>query len=218
MPSKIQHEIDKLRGILTSTSRLYTDSIASLSEKVTIIKENIFTINSKQDILNNKINSNTKKAQTALKQGRSFLTQKKSYYMSVPISFTGSVSNFGVLLDPDADESVSYPFVLPSDFISFKNLYIHYKGSATGSFVLDIRTYYASIGEAEDEHTENDLTNIITPPDDKIYRFKTAGLLQALKKGDTGSIYIKRDADHVSDTDFLDVTIMKVEFEYISET
>lgn len=44
MPSKMQHELNKVRGIVSATGELYTDNIASLNDKLIDLKKELLAI------------------------------------------------------------------------------------------------------------------------------------------------------------------------------
>ena len=73
MPSQLQHELNKIRGIVSSTGQVFTSSIASLSNSINIIKENIKCLDSEQDTIKNKLNKISEKSSTALKKAKASL-------------------------------------------------------------------------------------------------------------------------------------------------
>lgn len=139
-------------------------------------------------------------------------------WLGTPHYFTGGAEKYGIALDPDADELITYSFIVPMDFVSFSNLYVYYAGDvATNDVVLDITADYAATAEAQNVHSDSDTGNVITIADTNRQRFTTAGLLASIAANDVGVITVTRDANHASDTNTGDLVINGVLIAYTAD-
>ena len=139
-------------------------------------------------------------------------------FVSSPHILTGARDVWGVALDPDTDESVTYMFMPPKDFASFSKLYVYYSAAwGFNNWVLDVSVYYAAAAEPKTTHTNNDLANVIVVSDTDRQRFETSGLLGSLDIDDVVIVHINRDANHASDTNTADIIIHGVMIEYTAD-
>ena len=143
----------------------------------------------------------------------------REIWLSDPVHYSGALSTYGVLLDPDVDEDIKYSFKIPVGFVSIANIYVYYKASyvVNANVVLDIFAKYRNIGAAVGEHTDTDNGNVIAITDSNVHRFATSGLLVSASHDDTGIIWINRDANHANDTQNGNLTIIGVSIEYIAD-
>lgn len=139
-------------------------------------------------------------------------------WLGTPHYFTGAAEKYGIALDPDADELVTYSFPVLTDFVSFSNLYVYYAADITANnVVLDIASDYAAAGQAQNVHSDSDAANVIAIGDTNRQRFTTAGLLASIAAGDIGFITVTRDANHGSDDNTGDLVINGVLIEYTAD-
>lgn len=139
-------------------------------------------------------------------------------WLGTPHYFTGGAEKYGIALDPDADELVTYSFIVPEDFVSFDNLYVYYAADITANnVVLDISSDYATTGEAQNIHSNSDVANVIAIADTNRQRFTTAGLLASIAANDVGVITVTRDANHGSDDNTGDLVINGVLIAYTAD-
>lgn len=139
-------------------------------------------------------------------------------WLGAPHHFSGGAENYGIALDPDADEYATYSFALPMDFVSFSNLYVYYAADITANnVVLDIVANYGAAAEAQNVHSDSDAANVIAIGDTNRQRFTTAGLLASIAAGDIGFITVTRDANHGSDDNTSDLVINGVLIEYTAD-
>lgn len=139
-------------------------------------------------------------------------------WLGSPHHFSGGVENYGMALDPDVDEYATYSFALPTDFVSFSNLYVYYAADITANnVVLDIVSNYGVTGEAQNVHSDSDTTNVIAIGDTNRQRFTTAGLLASIAAGDIGFVTVTRDANHGSDDNTGDLVINGILIEYTAD-
>jgi len=142
----------------------------------------------------------------------------RSIWLSTAHKYTGTQDTYGYKLGPDADQALYYGFAVPKLFVSFSKLYVyHFSSIASDEVVLDIATYYRALGESSGFHSDTDNGNAITIADTNVTRFETSGLLSNLALGDTGLVYVNRDADNILDNNIGNLIILGVLIEYTAD-
>lgn len=231
MPSKMQHELNRIRGKTIIKEEKYTDTIAELKEKiVTLEKEVLILDEEKIKHLSkiNKIKTLSKNAyQRATEQHDEQRHKKRlrkilinnSYYYNTAVAWNG------YLFDSDAVEIAYFKTKLPEDFTKIEEINILWMRDgfegASKNWVADIKLYYDSLNEtAADDHND-ELNKVINVPANELLKNRSTSLTSSmsnnLKKNHYLTFELQRDAVHASDTVTFDIAVFGIEIIYIAD-
>jgi len=138
-------------------------------------------------------------------------------WLGAPHEYTGGAESFGIALDPDADEHATYSFAVKDllGFVSLTSIKVVYAANVTANeVVLDLFVYYAAPEQAQNTHTDSDLTNVITITGTLRQAFLTSLTLSSLDITDIVIIQVNRDANNASDDNTGDLIINGLLIEY----
>lgn len=131
----------------------------------------------------------------------------------------GEVSSLGIRLDSGVDDYVVYQYIIPEDYVSGENLYVHYC-AATNELSGDVEFSYTikaghPDGSLYSAVTNEDLNNAVDIANNDQYKRRkilTAGLLDDLEPGMICQLIV----DRCGSGDFYsgDVFVSGYELEY----
>ena len=246
MPSSLTHEIDKLRGRMVTTGKIYTESISIIKDSVDSLIESIETLQSKDDSITSKINkvdTLSKKAYHTAKEEHGHNRQKNRTRKEFITSFyytTGDPDEWGINLDPNANELIYYRFMMPDDFEQLNYIAVLYTTSdidtVNHEWVLDSHLYFGATdlsdrldpvhGYASAYFGGQDNNAAITIPHHDAQKNWTYKLdytpdggipITALNKNDVCWLNITRDAVNALDNFTKDIAILGLIIDYESD-
>ena len=214
MPSKLNYELNKLRGITEADGKIYTASIAALQDTLIDAELAIKCLESKKEDHSSKINNINSIAKNALTKvnnaipknsGNTFFADRtRTIFLSNPYYGTYTTGIRGAYLDPDAVKNAYYNSKLPKDFKSLIAVQLIYSPAVFGvenTVILDINIRFGSIDQLYNIHNNSTTGASITIDDSNLDLYQLdLSLFNNITVNDYFSIKIERDADHVSDT------------------
>ena len=228
MPSKMQHELNKLRGKTLIKEEKYTDTIAELKEKIIILEKEVLILDEEKIKHLSKIN----KIKTLSKNAYQRATEQhdkqrhkhriRNISLNIPYVYNTANDYQGYRFDDTVKEEAAYRFKIPKDFISIHRIDMYWMKNgfeaAEKYWVCDQTLYYDRDGIGG-FNNHNDIANtVITCPASEVLNVNTQilnnDLFNNVQIDDIISFYIERDPAHGSDDAIGDIALMTIEILY----
>ena len=244
MPSKIQHELNRIRGKTLIKEEKYTDTIAELKEKIVTLEKEVLILDEEKIKHLSKINKIKTLSKNAYQRATEQHDQQRhkertrKYFMGAPFATDGGANAYGTALDAAAVEYVAYRGMMPDDFKSLNYIELvwstmAYESGAT-QIVVDLDLEFGGTNIVDRGiHTES--ISYFSGTEDNIHldvgaydlgdnwthrlTITPAGAvpLNELTKNDIIVVNVKRDAVHADDNNTKDLIVIGLLFDYIAD-